>query len=142
MSYRAVVLPVVGAIVVLGGFLVSNLNDNLVYYLTPAEAVADKADYDNGERFRLGGFVEQGSVERTDDGVRFVLVDGGTNIRVDHTGAPAQLFQSGIGVIVEGTWRSDTFYSDTMIVKHDENYAPPATEEPTSDEPIPDGGRP
>lgn len=137
MSYRAVVLPVVGAIVVLGGFLVSNLNDNLVYYLTPAEAVADKADYDDGERFRLGGLVEQGSVERTDDGVRFVLVDGGTSILVDHTGAPAQLFQSGIGVIVEGTWRDDTFYSDTMIVKHDENYAPPATDETT-----PDGRRP
>jgi len=133
VSYRAVVLPVVGAIVVLGGFLVSNLNDNLVYYLTPAEAVADRADYDDGERFRLGGLVEQGSVERTDDGVRFELVDGGTSIRVDHTGAPAQLFQSGIGVIVEGTWRGDTFYSDTMIVKHDENYAPPATDEPPPD---------
>ena len=137
MSYRAVVLPVVGVIVVLGGFLVSNLNDNLVYYLTPAEAVADKADYDDGERFRLGGLVEQGSVERTDDGVRFELVDGGTSIRVIHTGAPAQLFQSGIGVIVEGAWRGDTFYSDTMIVKHDENYAPPATDETT-----PDGRRP
>lgn len=137
MSYRAVVLPVVGVIVVLGGFLVSNLNDNLVYYLTPAEAVADKADYDDGERFRLGGLVEQGSVERTDDGVRFELVDGGTSIRVVHTGAPAQLFQSGIGVIVEGAWRGDTFYSDTMIVKHDENYASPATDETTTD-----GGRP
>ena len=133
MSYRAIVLPVVGAIVVLGGFLVSNLNDNLVYYLTPAEAVAGKADYDDGERFRLGGLVQQGSVVRTDDGVRFVLADGETSIRVDHSGAPAQLFQSGIGVIVEGTWRDDTFYSDTMIVKHDENYAPPATDETTSD---------
>jgi cytochrome c-type biogenesis protein CcmE len=133
MSYRALVLPVVGAIVVLGGFLVSNLNDNLVYYLTPAEAVADQADYDDGERFRLGGLVEQGSVERTDDGVRFVLVDGRTRIRVVHTGAPAQLFQSGIGVIAEGSWRDDTFYSDTMIVKHDENYARPATDETTTD---------
>lgn len=133
MSYRAVVLPVVGAIVVLGGFLVSNLNDNLVYYLTPAEAVADKANYDDGERFRLGGLVEQGSVVRTDDAVRFVLVDAGTSIQVNHTGAPAQLFQSGIGVIVEGTWQGDTFNSDTMIVKHDENYAPPTTDETTTD---------
>ena len=36
--YRAFVIPVVGLIIVLGGFLVFNLRDDLIYYQTPAEA--------------------------------------------------------------------------------------------------------
>lgn len=135
MRYRAIVLPVVGAIVVVGGFLFSNLNDNLVYYLTPAEAVAKKSEFQDGERFRLGGLVEKGSVVRTADGVRFVVTDGDSRVAVVYSGAPSQLFQGGIGVIVEGGWRDDVFYSDTMIVKHDENYAPPSSGDPKERQP-------
>ena len=28
-------------------------------------------------------------------------------------------------MVVEGAWDDDVFTSDTMLVKHDENYAPP-----------------
>lgn len=139
MRYRVIVLPVVGALLVVGGFLFSNLNDNLVYYVTPTEAVSKKPQFEDGTRFRLGGWVEKGSVERTADGARFVATDGDTRVPVVHTGAPSQLFQAGIGVVVEGAWEGDSFYSDTMLVKHDENYAPP-TDDPTTDEPATDGG--
>ena len=37
-------------------------------------------------------------------------------------GAPQQLFQEGIGVVVEGRWDGKTFYSDTMLVRHNEQY--------------------
>ncbi len=131
MKYRFIVVPVVGALLVVGGFLFSNLNDNLVYYVTPTEAVAKKPQFEDGTRFRLGGVVEKGSVERTADGARFVATDGDTRVSVVHTGAPSQLFQAGIGVVVEGAWEGDTFYSDTMLVKHDENYAPPPDATPT-----------
>lgn len=139
MRVRAFAVPGVGLAAVLTGLLTfGNLNDNLVYYLTPGEASAQRAgggdgakgaDRADGRRFRLGGLVEEGSVQRTADGVRFTVVDtdGTSPVQVVHTGAPNQLFQAGIGVVVEGTWRGTVFASDTMIVKHNEEYRPPAS---------------
>lgn len=133
MSYRLLVLSIVGAIVVLGGFLVyGNLNNNLVYYLTPAEAVEQKADFGAGERFRLGGFVQKNTVTQTASGVAFSVESDGVEIPVVHSGVPSQLFGPGIGVIVEGSWQDSTFRSDTLIVKHDENYRPPGSGEADS----------
>jgi cytochrome c-type biogenesis protein CcmE len=126
MSYRLLILPLVGAIAVLGGYIVyGNLNNNLVYYLTPAEAIAKRAEFGTGERFRLGGFVQEHSVSRTASGVAFTVESEGREVPVRHSGVPSQLFGPGIGVVVEGSWDVSTFESDTLIVKHDENYRPP-----------------
>ena len=135
MRYRVLVLPVVGAIVVLGGFLLGNLNDNMVYYLTPGEAVSKHSDFPDGRRFRLGGFVDEGSVARSDSGLRFAVSGGGGTVTVDFTGSPAQLFRAGIGVVVEGAWQDDVFEADTMIIKHDSEYRPPdSSKDPTGGE--------
>lgn len=128
--YRLLAVSGVGLVAVLAGLLFfGNLNDNLVYYLTPDEAIGKKAEFTDGRRFQLGGLVEPDSVTRTDSGLRFVVAAGtepdGPSVRVLHQGSPAQLFQSGIGVVLEGAWRGDEFVSDTMKVKHDENYRPP-----------------
>ncbi len=136
MRYRAIVIPVVGVIAVLTGFLLfGNLNQNLVYYLTPAEATDQRDGDDPGQRFRLGGLVEEGSVIRTSGEVRFTLADGAAAVPVVYAGIPEQLFAPGIGAIVEGAWRGDAFYADTMIIKHDENYEPaePDTAAPASE---------
>lgn len=127
MKLRAFAVPAAGLTAVLAGLIsFGGLNDNLVYYLTPEEAVAQGADAADGQRFRLGGLVEAGSVQRTDDGVSFSMVGTtGTSVDVVHSGAPSQLFSDGIGVVVEGTWSGSVFASDTMIVKHDEEYAAP-----------------
>lgn len=129
MRYRAIVIPVVGLIAVLTGFLLfGNLNQNLVYYLTPAEATDQRDGDDPGQRFRLGGLVEEGSVIRTSGEVRFTLADGAAAVPVVYAGIPEQLFAPGIGAIVEGAWRGDAFYADTMIIKHDENYQAPESD--------------
>lgn len=136
MRYRSLVFPVIGALVVLGGFLVSgNLNDNVVYYLTPGEAISKRSDFPDGERFRLGGFVEKGTVAETSTGVRFMVSGGGGKVRVDHTGTPTQLFRPGIGVVLEGAWQGDVFESDTMIIKHDAEYRPPGSSKDPSGPP-------
>lgn len=127
MRWRVFAVPGVGVATVLLGLLsFGNLNDNLVYYMTPQEAVADRGEFADGRRFRLGGLVEQGSVERVPAGLSFTVVDaaGGLGVRVVHSGAPTQLFQEGVGVVVEGAWSDEEFASDTMIVKHDEEYEP------------------
>ncbi|WP_298753082.1 cytochrome c maturation protein CcmE [uncultured Serinicoccus sp.] len=131
MRTRVFVVPGIGLAAVLAGALTfGNLNDNLVYYLTPGEASTGRAAASDGERFRLGGLVKAGSVVPTADGVQFTVVGDSDKsaVQVEHTGAPNQLFQEGIGVIVEGEWRQTTFVSDTMIVKHDEEYRAPETE--------------
>lgn len=132
MRTRVFAVPAIGLAAVLAGTLTfGNLNDNLVYYLTPEEAASARTAASDAERFRLGGLVETGSVVPTADGVRFTLIGeaDGSAVQVEHTGAPNQLFQEGIGVVVEGSWRGEVFTSDTMIVKHDEQYRAPTTED-------------
>jgi len=132
VRYRWFALPAAGiAAVLLGVLLFGNLNDNLVYYLTPSEALARRADFPAGHRFRLGGLVEAGSVRQVAGGVRFTLGDGRRTVPVVYQGAPSQLFGEGVGAVVEGSWAGDVFRSDSMLVKHDENYRPPG-----------EGGRP
>jgi cytochrome c-type biogenesis protein CcmE len=122
-----VVLSLGGVAAVLAGFLVfGNLNGNLVYYLTPTEAVEQRADFPDGRRFRLAGQVAEESVRRHGDVTAFDVGIGYRQVAVRHDGAPPQLFREGIEVVVEGAWDGDVFRSDTMLVKHDENYAPPA----------------
>lgn len=123
MRYKWFVLPAIGIIVLALGFIMfGGLGDNLIYYLTPTEAVERQAEYANGERFRLGGQVSEGTVETTGAGVSFVVTDGDQSISVTHTGAPPQLFRENIGVVVEGAWVGDHFESDTLIINHDEEY--------------------
>lgn len=130
--YRLLAVSVLGvAVVLLGVLFFGNLNGNLVYFLTPEEAIAQQAQFPDGRRFQIGGLVEEGSVVRTSDGMRFVLISGtgpeAAAVTVSYTGAPSQLFQPGIGVVLEGTWVGSVFVADTMIIKHDENYEPPTS---------------
>jgi cytochrome c-type biogenesis protein CcmE len=116
--YWKFVLPAVALIAVLV-VLMANLSSSLVYYNTPAEVQAREVD---DSRLRLAGRVTPGSVVEQDVTVTFVVEDCDTSVAVVHTGAPPQLFAEGIGVVVEGTWDGEVFESDTMLVKHDEQY--------------------
>jgi cytochrome c-type biogenesis protein CcmE len=108
-----------GIVVVLLVVLVTGLNANLVYFNTPTELLQQEP---GDARLRLGGQVVPGSVVDTEVGVGFDVTDGRETVAVAYVGAPQQLFQEGIGVVVEGTWDGSAFHSDTMLVKHDENY--------------------
>jgi cytochrome c-type biogenesis protein CcmE len=119
--YRAFLIPAAGLLAVMIGFLVFNIRDNLVYYKTPTEVIGD-ATISPADRFRLGGQVVPGSVVTTADGVEFSITDGIDTMAVSHTGTPQQLFQESIGVVVEGSWDGTRFSSDSMIIKHDEQY--------------------
>ena len=129
MIQRRLVLPALALLAVLIGYLVwDNLSDNVIYYLTPSEAVEQRAGYSPGERFRLGGLVEEKGIAGTDGGVRFVVGDGATSVTVLYQGTPPQLFREGIGVVVEGAWVGDRFHSDVLMIHHDEQYRAPGGE--------------
>ena len=119
--YLRFVIPAGLLVAVLVTLLVM-LNSNLVYFRTPTE-VRSGAVAAPEQRFRLGGQVEDGTVDANVEGtVRFAVTDGREAIPVVFTGAPQQLFREGIGVVVEGVWDGTEFRSDTMMIKHDEQY--------------------
>ena len=56
-------------------FALQAFNENLMYFFSTTEVAEGKAP--QGAKFRLGGMVVEGSIERPDNGmmVRFVLTD-------------------------------------------------------------------
>jgi len=80
-----------------------------------------------GQRFRLGGLVETGSVMRGEGTtIRFVVTDKAKTLPVTYTGVLPDLFREGQGVVAEGMLAADgTFQADNVLAKHDEKYMPP-----------------
>lgn len=131
MQYKSFIIPAVGLILLaLGWVIFGGLQNNLVYYLTPAEAVERRLEFADGERFRLGGLVKGGSIAESDGAVEFIVIEDGQEIAVRHSGAPPQLFRDNVGVVLEGAWDGDVYDADTLIIKHDEEYRSADGEEP------------
>ena len=115
---------------IIGGSLIwvaaEGLSGNLVYYKTPTE-ILNQGSSQVGDRVRVGGLVVPGSVVAEGGTVRFVITDGTTRLTVVNSGSVPALFRDGQGVVVEGTYESDgAFHSDTVLVKHNGVYRPPA----------------
>lgn len=100
--------------------LLVNLSGNLVYFHTPTELLTDIAP--SQDRLRLGGQVVAGSVAEGEESLVLTVTDGRESLVVQHSGVIPQLFAEGQGVIVEGTWDGTVFDSDTMLIRHDEQY--------------------
>lgn len=107
------------------------LPGSVVYFVTPSELLAGGSDV-VGKPLRLGGQVVSGSARRSGESVLMVVTDGNSRVSVVHDGDTPELFRSGIGVVLEGTFGKDAvFRSETMLIKHSENYRPPkAGEDP------------
>ncbi len=117
--YWKFLVPAVLALGLLVGLLIT-LSSNLVYFHTPTELYTDVAP--SPDRLRLGGQVVAGTVAEEGDSLVLTVTDGRESLQVQHDGVIPQLFAEGQGVIVEGTWDGTTFHSDTMLIRHDEQY--------------------
>lgn len=101
-------------------------NENLVFFYSPSDLAVKAIGPDR--RIRIGGLVEQQSLERKADGraVGFRVTDGKTTIAVVYDGVLPDLFREGQGVVAEGRLRRDgVFAATSVLAKHDENYMPP-----------------
>jgi cytochrome c-type biogenesis protein CcmE len=126
MAHRRFVFLGIGGVIALVVFLTLNgLNDNLTYYLYPSEAIEQRADFPDGERFRLAGTVEAGTVVEGGDETRFTVTDGGGEIDVVLTGPKPSLFAEKVPLLLEGAWSGEEFQADTALIRHDENYEVP-----------------
>lgn len=120
--------------VVLGVLLVSAavilvlraLNSNVMFFYSPSQVHAGEAP--RNAAFRLGGLVENGSLQRSQDGlqVRFIVTDQVQRVPVTYKGLLPDLFKEGKGVVVSGKLESEgQFRASEVLAKHDENYMPP-----------------
>ena len=122
--------------VFLAGYLgIKAFSENLLYFYTPSDIMTGKAP--NDKSFRVGGLVEDGSVERDGMLVKFSVTDNVESIEVSYEGILPDLFREGQGVVASGSinkectkaWvgmKCNSTYSATeVLAKHDENYMPP-----------------
>lgn len=111
------------------GLVLFALEDSIVFFYSPSD-VTEK-HIKPGQRIRLGGLVEEGSVKRGENTtVQFTVTDTAKTIPVLYTGVLPDLFREGQGVVTEGKLGSDgVFIADSVLAKHDENYMPPEVAE-------------
>ncbi len=119
--------------VILGGLAFLTAAAGLTFY-----ALGQKASYfympgalatahvEPGQRIRLGGLVEEGTIRRGQGAtVAFSVTDKQNSVKVTYTGILPDLFREDQGVITEGTFGSDgVFVADSVLAKHDERYMP------------------
>jgi cytochrome c-type biogenesis protein CcmE len=116
------------------------LRDEIVFFYDPSEVVAGNK-VQPGERFRIGGLVAEGSVEKQDTAVSFTVTDGAASVPVKFVGILPDLFREGQGVIAEGTLDAKgSFNADNVLAKHDENYIPKELEGVMKDKGVWKGG--
>ena len=107
--------------------------ENLVFFFSPSQVAAHEAP--EGRAFRIGGFVQEGSVQRQKDGVtvRFDVTDTAHTVPVTYKGSLPDLFKEGKGVVAQGKLQNGVFVADQVLAKHDENYMQPEAEKAVQD---------
>ena len=114
------------ALGIASALVLNAFNSNLVFFFSPSQVAANEAPRERS--FRIGGLVEQGSIQREAKGLttRFVVTDLAKTIPVTYTGLLPDLFKEGKGVVAQGKLGTDgIFRADQVLAKHDENYMPP-----------------
>ena len=124
---RFILIGIGLALIGLAAMLILNaFQSNMVFFFSPSQ-VADKSA-PQGREFRIGGMVQEGSLEKSgsDLNVRFVVTDFAHSVPVTYTGLLPDLFKEGKGVVAQGKLGNDgVFHADQVLAKHDENYMPP-----------------
>ncbi|MCZ6524921.1 MAG: cytochrome c maturation protein CcmE [Alphaproteobacteria bacterium] len=124
---------VLGGMAILGlaaALVLSAFEDNLVFFYSPTDL--DTKEIAADLRFRLGGLVEEASVERSSDGLTttFRVTDLVQSVAVTYRGLLPDLFREGQGVVAEGRLDGNgVFVATQVLAKHDENYMPPEVAE-------------
>ena len=126
-KHQRLVLLVIALAVLIGAGLLAAwaLRNQASYFYVPSDIAGDPPE--TGRAIRLGGMVQQGSIQREADGVtmNFTVGDGAATVPVRFTGIAPDLFVEGSGVVAEGSLAPDgTFVATNLLAKHDENYMP------------------
>jgi cytochrome c-type biogenesis protein CcmE len=112
-KFIALIAVVIGTLVWLA---TAGMKDNKTYYKTIAE-LGQMGDKAYGERLRVGGDVEAGSIHRVGNEVQFVLVQDKTRLSVAYTGTEPlpDTFRSGAQALADGRLGKDGVFRTSAI---------------------------
>ncbi|MCX7830339.1 MAG: cytochrome c maturation protein CcmE [Acidobacteria bacterium] len=117
---------VIGAVIIAGAvalfFLSGGVSSGKVFYMTPDEFV--RSSNNNGERVRLTGRVEIGSVKLPagKQELFFMLEDDKAKIPVHYKGNVPESFAEGRDIVAEGRMGDSFFEAKEIIVKCPSKY--------------------
>jgi cytochrome c-type biogenesis protein CcmE len=120
------VVGILAGVSLAGVLALRAFQDNVMFFFDPTQIAAGEAP--RGERFRLGGMVRPGTVDRKSGSLdlAFVVTDFKHDVPVKYTGVVPDLFRENQGVVAHGKLGPDgVFVADEILAKHDENYMPP-----------------
>ena len=109
-----------------GALALRAFRENVMFYFDPSKVAAGQVR--QGQRFRLGGMVVKGSVQRQAGSleVKFTVTDFAHTVPVSYDKVLPDLFKEGAGVVALGRLDGHgTFVADEVLAKHDEKYMPP-----------------
>ena len=118
--------------ILLGGLAVATgialvltaFEDSIVFFYSPSDLTQQTIS--PGQRIRIGGLVEAGSVIKDGDTVTFKVTDTAETLSISYRGILPDLFREGQGIVAEGALlASGVFQASDVLAKHDENYMPP-----------------
>jgi cytochrome c-type biogenesis protein CcmE len=120
------VAGIVAGVAIAGGLALRAFQQNVMFYFDPSKVAAGEVR--TGQRFRLGGMVEKGSLKRTPGSleVNFIVTDFQHRVPVRYANVLPDLYREGAGVVAHGRLDAGgTFVADEVLAKHDEKYMPP-----------------
>ncbi|MCW1954650.1 cytochrome c maturation protein CcmE [uncultured Lentibacter sp.] len=99
------------------------MKDGINYFRAPSQIAENPPP--PTETFRIGGLVEDGSLQRGQgESVTFRVTDGGASIAVSYTGILPDLFEENQGMVGTGKLQDGVFVASEILAKHDETYMP------------------
>ena len=99
------------------------MRDGINFFRSPSQVIAEPPK--PTEQFRIGGLVEDGTLQRGQgETIRFVVTDGGASVPVEYTGVLPDLFGEGEGMVGTGRYVEGIFVATEILAKHDETYMP------------------
>ncbi len=112
------------------GLILYALSQNMDLFYTPTELVhgKDGKKPEVGQRLRIGGMVDVGSVKRDPNSLKvsFLLRDTGPAVTITYDGILPDLFREGQGIVAQGVLKdATTVEAFEVLAKHDEEYMPP-----------------
>lgn len=118
-----VIAMAVVALVISTGLIGYAMRDGINFFRAPSQIMAEPPA--PGEVFRLGGLVEEGSLERGQgEAIRFRVTDGGASVPVVFAGVLPDLFAENQGMVGTGVYVNGVFEASEILAKHDETYMP------------------